>query len=477
VKLSEYARLDAIGLMDLIQRGEISAREAQACAYKAVELLNPQLNFIAGKLHAQPEWIEGRAFSGLPFLVKDGSGVAGFPQVRGSRLGARLIAVQDSAAVARQRNTGVAILGATTSPEFGIYPVTESSMHGITRNPWHMDHSPGGSSGGASAAVAAGVVPVAETGDGGGSIRGPAHCTGLFGLKPSRGRLPDIGGLFGLNHTHVSTRTVRDSAAFLDLTHGPAPGVRYHIAPPERSYKEEAQRDPGRLRIGFRRTSVGKLPLQAECQRAVDVTAALLSKQGHDVEEASPAVSWEALHRAFMNVWVHPLPAGVANLAALSGQLPGPDTLELSTLKFLDFARGITVADLVAAEAIFQAARFAVDQFFEQYDVWLSPACVSQAPRIGDFDPALDHGTVEEFSWRMIDSYAAFTPVFNVTGNPAASVPVIHGSNRLPVGVQLSAAVGNEAVLFRVSTQLEQLTRWHERRPPHSIFDLDLEVQ
>lgn len=470
MKLSEYASHDALGLMQLIGRGEISAQEAQACALEATAQLNPALNFIAGELAPEPQWIEGRAFSGLPFLVKDGSGVAGFPLSRGSRLGARLIAPQDSAVSKRHRDTGVAIIGVTTSPEFGLYPVTEGSLHGITRNPWNLDHAPGGSSGGASAAVAAGVVPVAQSSDGGGSIRGPAHCTGIFGLKPTRGRLPDLGGLFGLGHTHVSTRTVRDSAAFLDLTHGPAPGVRYHLGPPQRSFLEETRRDPGRLRIGYRRSSTGKLPLQPECLRAVDETAKLLAALGHHVEEASPTVSWEALHLSFLKVWGHPLPSAIALFATQSGQTPGPDTLELCTLKFLEFARRLTVDDLVAAEAMFQATRTAVDQYFERYDLWLTPAGVQQAPRIGEFDPRLDHGTVEEFSWKMLDTYAAFTPVFNVTGNPAASVPVIHGNNGLPVGVQIAAGTGREDLIFQVATQLEQASPWIGRHPPHSVF-------
>lgn len=473
MKLGEYARLDAIGLMDCIRSGQISPREAQACALAAIDRLNPVLNLMVGDPVRAPAWEADRPFSGLPFLVKEGQGVRGFPLARGSRLGAGLLTPQDTPYAERLRHTGVALMGATTAPEFGLYPVTESTLHGATRNPWNLAHSPGGSSGGASAAVAAGIVPVAQTSDGGGSIRGPAHCTGIFGLKPSRGRMPDLGNLFGLSFTHVSSRTVRDSAAFLDLTHGPAPGVRYHAAPPERPYAEEVRLEPGRMRVGFCRTPVGTLPLGEECRRAVEETAALLESLGHHVEEASPAVAWETLHHHFLKVWAHPLPSAVRLFASLSGRVPGPDTLDVKTRELLAFAQTLVVDDLIAAEGAFQAARVAVDEYFGRFDLWLSPAGVTQAPRIGEFDPTEEGEGFDAFARRIIDGYVAFTPVFNITGHPAASVPVVHGRNGLPVGVQIAAGIGREDRIFRVSAQLEQASPWIGRRPPHSVFGVE----
>ena len=470
MKLAEYASLDAVDLARLIATGETSADEVQRCALEAIDQLNPRLNFISGPVLRTPRWTPDAPMSGVPFLVKEGHGCKGFPLTMGSRLGAGLQAPADSAFAARLRASGVAILAATTAPEFGAYPVTESALHGATRNPWNLDHSPGGSSGGASAAVAAGVVPVAQASDGGGSIRGPAHCTGLFGLKPSRGRTPGEGGLFGFPHIHVTSRSVRDSAAFLDLLQGPCDGARYRLAPPLRPFLEEVRRDPGSLRIGFCRESPGCVPLSPQCRDAVEESARLLESLGHRVEEASPALSWGRLLGSFANVWPHPLPYAVGQLCRLAGRAAGPDMLDAQTLQLLEHASKLRVEDLLLAEAAFHEARIAVDRYFATYDLWLTPGGVRQAPRIGIYDPSREADDVLAASERVLHEYAAFTPVFNVTGHPAASIPLVQGSNGLPVGIQAAAAMGNEAVIFRLAAQLEQVRPWAGRFPPHSIF-------
>ncbi|MGH8530022.1 MAG: amidase [Nevskiales bacterium] len=470
MRLHEYSSHDAISLAQLIRRGEVSATEIQRCALEAIDLLNPRLNFISGAVQRAPAWQEGKAFSGVPFLLKEGHGTQGFPLGMGSRLLAGLSVPQDNEMSRRLKNTGVALLAATTAPEFGAYPVTESSLHGATRNPWNLDHSPGGSSGGASAAVAAGVVPVAQTSDGGGSIRGPAHCTGLFGLKPSRGRTPHFSTLFGLDSWHVSSRTVRDSAAFLDLLHGAADGARFHIGRPERPYLDEVEREPGYLRIGICRSAPLSVPLSAECLSAVDATAKLLQGQGHHVEEASPKIAWTRFMQHFLNVWSHMLPLRVKMACAMLGREASPGMLEAKTLQLMERGRGLGVEDLLLAEAAFEEARIAVDHYFRSYDLWLSPAGVSQAPRIGSLAPSDGAGSFDEYAVRALDAYAAFTPLFNVSGHPAASVPVIHGSNGLPVGLQFAAAMGQEATIFRIAGQLERAHPWIGRRPPHSIF-------
>ncbi|MFA5939736.1 MAG: amidase [Sinimarinibacterium sp.] len=467
----EYARHDAIGLMELLRRGEVSVRDVQRCALDAATQLNPRLNFLSGALDPEPAWLAGAPFSGLPFLVKEGNECRGFPATMGTRLGAGLVAPQDGEAVSRLRRAGVAVIGATTAPEFGLYPITESALHGATRNPWHLDHSPGGSSGGASAAVAAGVVPVAQSSDGGGSIRGPAHCSGIFGLKPTRGRTPtSYPGLFGLTHTHVSTRTVRDSAAFLDLLQGPQAGARFWVPRHERSFLDEVGREPGRLRIGLCRSSPLDAPLAPECAAAMDRVAELLESLGHHVEDASPAIDWQRFFDHFLLAWTHALPRVVATIGTLSGREPGPATLDAMTRKFLERARAVTVDELLQAEAMFHGTRQAVDRFFETYALWITPAGVQQAPRIREFDPNRNAEDLTAYAARVLREYAAFTPLLNVTGHPAASVPVVHGSNGLPVGTQIVAPMGDEATIFRVSAQLEAVARWTLRHPPHSVF-------
>ena len=474
MKLSEYAAHDATGLMALLRRGETSPAELQRCAMEAIARLNPTLNFLSGPASIGPHG-EG-PFGGLPFLVKESHGCAGQPMMQGSRLAAGIPAPADTEFVARLKRAGVAPLGATTAPEFGIYCTTESTLHGATRNPWNPDHSSGGSSGGSSAAVAAGVVPVASASDSGGSIRGPAHCTGTFGLKPSRGRTPfdgrTDGGLFALQQFHVITRSVRDSAAFLDCLHGPTLGSRYAVPRPARPFAHEVGADPGRLRIGVLRMSPLATPLHPDCRAAIDAAATLCADLGHVVEDVSPQLDWPALMEAFVPAMLAGLPLGIATLESATGRKAGPDTLEPMTLRILDYAKALTATDLFRAEAVLQGARQAVERFFLDFDAWITPSGVSPAPRIGVFDPAATGESALDFGRRMLADYAAFTPLLNVTGHPAASVPLHHGAvSGLPAGVQLVTRMGDEATLLRLSSQWEAAMPWAHRHPPLFLFE------
>ncbi|MGB0219084.1 MAG: amidase [Sinimarinibacterium flocculans] len=436
---------------------------------QAISQINPALNFMSGPIAAPTPLADG-PFHGVPLLLKEGHGCAGQPLAQGSRLCSGLTAPADSEFVRRLKRSGVDILGSTTAPEFGIYNVTESSLHGATRNPWQLDHSPGGSSGGASAAVAARVVPVASSSDGGGSIRGPAHCTGTFGLKPSRARTPcggkGDGGLLPFGHFHVTTRSVRDSAAFLDALHGAEPGARYHVPPPQRPFVDEVGAPTGALRIAVMRASPLSLPLHPQCRAAIDDAAALCAELGHEIEDAQPACDWEATMSAFLNAWICVLPHSLSAIERATGRRVGPDTLEPMTLKALEAASRLGIGDLFAADAVFQVARRSVDLFFEKYDVWLTPAGVTPAPRIGQFDPRRTDETMESFGRRSLDEYSAFTPLLNITGHPAASVPLHHGPDGLPVGVQIITRMGDEATLLRLAAQWEQARPWAARRPP-----------
>jgi amidase len=459
--------------MELVGRGEVSAAELQQCAMQAIAQLNPQLNFMSGPAAVGTH---GRGpFAGLPFLFKESHGCAGQPLAQGSRLTAGLKAAGDSEFVARLKRAGVAVLGATTAPEFGLYCTTESLLHGPTRNPWNLDHSVGGSSGGSSAAVAAGVVPVASSSDSGGSIRGPAHCTGTFGLKPSRARTPidgrNDGGLFPFIHFHVTTRTVRDSAAFLDILQGATLGSRYSVARPARPFAQEVGAAPGRLRVGILRSAPLRTPLHPDCQAAVDAAGKLCADLGHAVEEVSPKLDWTSLMEVFLPAMLAVLPHSVATLESLTGRKAGPDTLEPMTLRVLEYARTLTVADLFKIDAVLQVARQAVDRFFQDFDAWITPAGVSPAPSIGEFDPAASNEGIIEYGYRTLADYAAFTPLLNVTGHPAASVPLHHGARSgLPVGVQIVTRHGDEATLLRVASQWEAAKPWRHRHPSHSIF-------
>jgi amidase len=473
MKLDEYAAHDAVGLMALVQRGEVAANELQDCALRAIEALNPTLNFMSGP--AQASAFGNGPFSGLPILLKESHGCAGQPAMQGSRLTADLRVQTDTEFVARLKRAGVAALGATTAPEFGLYCTTESSLHGATRNPWNLDHSVGGSSGGSSAAVAAGVVAVATSSDSGGSIRGPAHCTGTFGLKPSRARTPSDGrsdgGLFPFTQFHVTTRSVRDSAAFLDVLQAPTPASRYCVPRPARPYAQEIGADPGRLRIGVLRQSPLHTPLHADCLDAVDAAAKLCADLGHHVDEATPQIDWDTLVQAFLPALLSMLPHALEALEAQTGRRSSAETLERMTLNALEFARSLRIADLYRADAVFQSARQAVDRYFQDFDVWLTPSGVSPAPRIGQFDPAAGNEGIVDYGLRTFADYAAFTPLLNVTGNPAASIPLHHGTrSQLPVGVQIVTRLGDEASLLRLASQCEAARPWRQRRPVHAVF-------
>jgi amidase len=474
LKLSEYAAHDAIGLMELVRRGETSSAELQRCALQAIAQMNPALNFMSGPASVGAHG--SGPFAGLPFLFKESHGCAGQPMMQGSRLTAGFSAPADSEFVTRLKRAGVAPLGATTAPEFGLYCTTESSLHGATRNPWNLNHSPGGSSGGSAAAVAAGVVPVASSSDSGGSIRGPAHCTGTFGLKPSRARTPfdgkSDGGLFPFTQYHVITRSVRDSAALLDVLEGPTLGSRYSVTRPTRPFIQEVGADPGKLRIGILRSSPLLTPLHADCRTAVEVAGKLCMDLGHTVEEASPKLDWKTLMDAFLPALMAVVLRGIAALESVTGRKAGSDTLEPMTLRILDYAKVLTSADLFEADAVFQVARQAVERFFQDFDAWITPAGVSPAPRIGEFDPAASHEGFVQYANRTLADYAAFTPLLNITGHPAASVPLHHGSiSGLPVGVQIVTRNADEATLLRLASQWEAAMPWCNRHPAHSIFE------
>lgn len=466
----DYESHDGLALAALVRAGEVSAHEVLEAALSRIDARNPALNAVVERLDdaaraAVAAGLPPGPFQGVPFLVKQlVAAVAGTATTAGSRLCADAVAAADSEVVVRLRRAGLVIVGKTATSEFGLSPATESLLYGVTRNPWGADVSPGGSSGGAAAAVAAGLVPLAHASDGGGSIRIPASCCGLFGLKPTRARStagPEGGeGLAGLAHQHVVSRSVRDSAALLDAIAGPMPGDPYAAAPPPRPFLDEVARDPGRLRIAFSAVAPNGAVVDAACRDAVQDAARLCETLGHTVEEAAPAFDAESVARGFETVFaVHTL----ANIErAAGGAMPDEELVEPLTRALAQRGQAVGASAYVRTlHALHRQSRHIAD-FLERYDVWLTPT-LAQTPRPpGWFD--IRSGDVDAWLARL-QAFLPFTYLFNVTGQPAASVPLHWTPDGVPIGCQIAARYGQEGLLLRLAAQLEQARPWFRRRP------------
>ncbi|MCZ4316440.1 amidase [Comamonadaceae bacterium G21597-S1] len=471
--MTDYENHDALGLAALVRRGEVTALELLDAMLERQARDNPRLNAVVTPLHdaAREQIAAGLPdgpFCGVPFLVKElVASVKGCPTTFASRLYANNMPAADSEVVARMRRSGLVIAGKTNSPEFGLSPVTESQLFGLTRNPWRTDLTPGGSSGGSAAAVASGMVPMAHATDGGGSIRIPASCCGLFGLKPTRARStagPEGGeGLNGLAQQHVVSRSVRDSAALLDVIAGPMPGDPYQAVPPERPYLQEVARPCERLRIAFADTAPSGTPLDPSCIAAVQDAAQLCESLGHHVERASPDYDASALLQGFETVFAANTMANIARVTG--GAMPDRALVEPLTYALAERGREIPATRFILnLHGLHRQAR-QIAGFFERYDIWLTPT-LAQTPRpIGSFDIRRD----DVDAWiRELGAYLPFTYPFNITGQPAASVPLYWDADGLPIGCQFAARYGEEGLLLRLCAQLEQARPWFHRRPPPS---------
>lgn len=472
--LDEYSRFDAVGLAELLRRKEVKPEELLQAALDGIARVNPKLNAVidvreADARAALKQGVPDGPFQGVPFLVKDlvlhGAGV---PTDLGSRLARGMVFPHDSVLAERFRQAGLVVLGRTNTPEFGNNATTEPVLHGPTHNPWNPQHSPGGSSGGSAAAVAAGIVPAAHGNDGGGSLRIPAGHCGLFGMKPTRGRIsigPDTGeALNGMGVEHVLSRSVRDSAALMDATHGPAAGDPYFAPPPERPYLEEVRRKPGRLRIAVTRTAFSGKPIHPDCIAAVDSAAKLCAELGHEVVEAWPVHDVSQLTRAITTVWCAAMTAWADTLGPALGRKAGPDTLESTTWAVVQRGRELKVADLQNALGVFNHVCRAVGAFFTQHDVLLTPTAAEPPPKLGVLDANVPRSAEEWYAYLF--DFIPFTALFNVTGQPAMSVPLHWNPAGLPVGVQFAGRYADEATLFRLAGQLEEARPWAGRRPP-----------
>jgi len=476
----ELIGYDAIALGELILQGEIRPAELLETVIQRIERVNPKLNAVIHKMYDQAREVAerrpaGGLFGGVPFLLKDLiAEYRGVPFHEGSQAVKGYISKIDTELVKRLKAAGLAIVGKTNTPEFGLVPTTEPSLYGATVNPWNPSLTPGGSSGGSAAAVAAGIVPMAHGNDAGGSIRIPASCCGLFGLKPTRGRNP-LGPLFGdmgagIVCEHAVTRTVRDSAALLDLTSGPDIGDPYQAPPKERPFLEEVGRKVGRLKIGF----LSSIPegwsietqLHPDCESAVKDAARLCESLGHVVEEIAPEeLSYTNLFKTFGNLFGCLTGHMIAYWEKELGRELRQDHLEPVTWASYQAGLKRTGADyLVVVEELQRFSRKLARWYDEGgYDMILSPTISIPPTKLGAFHLVPD----DPMRWaRMSNAFVGLTYIYNITGQPAMSVPLFLNEATVPIGVQFGGRFGDEATLFRLAAQLEQARPWADRKPP-----------
>jgi amidase len=471
MRFDEYRRYDAVGLAGLIAKREVGAKDVLEAAIARAEQVNPAINAIVHKQYAKAAaatdgGLADGPFRGVPFLIKDlGTFDTGEPARFGSSLYKDFVADHDSAYVVRSRKAGLNIMGRSSTPEFGISPNTEPRLFGSCRNPWNLAYSAGGSSGGAAAAVAAGILPMAHATDGGGSIRIPAAQCGLFGLKPSRGRIsfaPDAGeGWGGMSTGHVVTRSVRDCAVMLDCLSGAEPGDPYAAPTPPRPFADEITRPSGRLRIAMMLKDHRGQPWHPECASAVQNAAKLCESLGHVVEEAYPDLSLVEL------MPMNRIISGANVARALDrrwkalGREPDPEDVEAVTWTVYIRGLAIDAIDYVDAIAAIHMAGRKLAAFLSRYDVILSATLPAPPPKLGYFD---QNGDTQTFGERVL-AYLAVTPLHNATGTPAVTMPLHWTADGLPVGVHFAARYGEEATLLRLGVQIEAARPWFDRVP------------
>jgi amidase len=474
MNLTEYAQCDGLGLAELIRNGDITPTEAAELFIAAVEKVNTEINSVIEVYDDALDVAKGasgveKPFAGVPFLRKDlGATEGGRLQEWGSRLFKGYVPDKDSFLMTRFKKAGLVTLGRSAVPELGISGQTETILQGITRNPWNPDRMAGGSSGGAAASVAAGIVPVAHASDGGGSIRIPASCCGLVGLNPSRGRIsggPDRQDpMFGLARVFVVSRSVRDTAAMLDAVHGGEVGDPFIIIKPERPYIQELQAPVGNLRIAFTADAWGSYPVDGEIQITVEKVASVCEEMGYSVEADSPTLDFVKVNTAVMNAFGL-ANAGLAEDAEELGRELSLEYLEPGTLKMIERAKNLTITEAMESFEIMRQARFIVGQFFQKYDLLITPSLSLLPQPHGEFSTKRDDLEPHEF-WENDFRIFQHMGLFNVTGTPSISLPLGQSESGLPIGVQFAAPFGDEAALIRIAAAFEEAMPWKDRLPP-----------
>jgi amidase len=482
MKLTEYAAYDALGLGDLVNRGEVTPRELAATAMEAIEAVDPTIKAV---VETYPDRIENLdesslgtgPFRGVPFLIKDIFGhEAGRKIEFGSRLCRGMCVEQDTYLAHLLRASGLNIMGRSNAPEYSMAGTAENALYGNTSTPWKEGYSAGGSTGGGMAAVVAGMVPIAHGTDIAGSIRIPASWCGGVGLKPSRGRISfgpviDENG-FGLASHFVQTKTVRDTAAMLDCLAIPQTGDPFLIPKPEEPYAVLSKRPPGKLRIGWSVEPIMGVPVESEVAAAVSATAGRLAKLGHEVNEESPQFDGLMTLRRFADIWFFALDARLQGYAKKSGNEIGPETLEPVILKIYEYSRTISPADFVGATLELNAARRKLAAFFDRYDIWLSPTTARVSEPHGRYSLGRTDVGMDNIFTELFAAPFQFTVPHNIMGTPAISLPLGMTSNQLPIGVQLGARPAQEHLLLQLATILEDAMPWHDRVPPLHVTQI-----
>lgn len=494
---AEYESYDAVGLAELITSGQVTSSDLVAAAIDRAERLNPMLNAVVAEHYERARRRaasadSGGPFFGVPFLTKDLANVAGDVATYGSVFFRSYHPETTDEFQLRAERAGLISIGRTNSPEFGLLPTTEPTLHGPTRNPWDLDRSPGGSSGGSAAATAAGIVPMAHSSDGGGSIRIPASACGVFGMKPSRGRMPRYPASPAdyLSADLAVSRSVRDSATLLDATHGSVSGSEFHAPTQPTSFAAAVAQDPEVMRIAFADIDFRGHVSSPECRDGVAETADLLDAMGHKVEQAGPRIDGQSMAEAFIVIW-ESLAESIFTLilteaskrragrlarrllgdwramrliARIDRSKAGHESFEPFTWALADHSRRHTPAELTAARTELQRVSHVVGEFLETYDSLLTPVVAGPPLRLGEIDQNAGWDELIE----NLFTYVAFTPIANFTGNPAMSVPTYWTPSGLPIGAHFMGPYGDEARMLSLAGQLERARPWFDRRPPVS---------
>jgi amidase len=487
---NDYLQYDGLALAELIHSRQVSALEVADAAIQRIEKLNPAINAVIHKMYASAreqaqQTNPDAVFTGVPFLIKDlGLTYQGEPENWGSRYLQNYVPDYDGELAKRFRQAGILVLGKTNVPELGLSFHTEPAAFGPCHNPWHLDKTPGGSSGGAAAAVAAGMVPLAHANDGGGSIRIPASCCGLFGLKPSRGRIPlgpDIGkGWQGCVTSHVVSKSVRDSAAMLDAIAGSDLGAPFIEPPRPDSFLQQCQQPPHKLRIGVIQQPIFPAKkLHPHCSQALEETIALCSSLGHSLEPIQLHEHSMELAHHFTVLVAGEITALLEEMSHVLGRKAKSNELEITTRLMRRLGTFFSAKDFAYMSHYFDIYTRQIAQLFTQYDVLLSPTLNEPPVDIGHYQLSTINRWVLEFTTRFPNRFllrkalkqikrcaylfSPFTPLFNITGNPAASIPLAWDEDNLPIGMQFISGMGREDLLFRLASQLEQAQPWQPR--------------